>query len=131
MTSQHGRDWAGRDLAAMLGIKPRNLLTQLAEWTRLGFLAKTGQGRYAPSRTDTQAGHSPAAPRSGLQKPSSTCSALAVGQPALTAAAPLGNDPPGGRMAPRRAGTSPESSGRRWTTLTATACRSPQRPPYR
>ena len=28
-------------------IKPRNLLTQLAEWTRLGFLSKTGRGRYA------------------------------------------------------------------------------------
>ena len=47
MASQPGRDWAGRDLAALLGIKPRNMLTQLAEWTRLGFLAKTGQGRYA------------------------------------------------------------------------------------
>jgi hypothetical protein len=48
MAGQPGRDWAGRDLAAMLGVKPRNMLTQLAEWTRLGFLAKTGQGRYAP-----------------------------------------------------------------------------------
>jgi hypothetical protein len=47
MTSQPGCDWAGRDLADLLGIKPRNMLTQLAEWTRLGFLAKTGQGRYA------------------------------------------------------------------------------------
>jgi hypothetical protein len=47
MASQPGRDWAGHDLAALLGIKPRNMLTQLAEWTRLGFLAKTGQGRYA------------------------------------------------------------------------------------
>ena len=47
MAGQPGRDWAGHDLAAMLGIKPRNMLTQLAEWTRLGFLAKTGQGRYA------------------------------------------------------------------------------------
>jgi len=42
MASQHGHDWAGRDLAALLGIKPRNMLTRLAEWTRLGFLAKTG-----------------------------------------------------------------------------------------
>jgi Insertion element 4 transposase N-terminal/Transposase DDE domain len=47
MASQPGHDWAGRDLAALLGIKPRNMLTQLAEWARLGFLAKTGQGRYA------------------------------------------------------------------------------------
>jgi hypothetical protein len=27
MAGQPGRDWAGRDLAAMLGIKPRNMLT--------------------------------------------------------------------------------------------------------
>jgi hypothetical protein len=47
MAGQPGHDWAGRDLAAMLAIKPRNMLTQLAEWTRLGFLAKTGKGRYA------------------------------------------------------------------------------------
>jgi Insertion element 4 transposase N-terminal/Transposase DDE domain len=56
MASRPGHDWAGRDLAALLGIKPRNMLTQLAEWTRLGFLAKTGQGRYAlprPSRSVT------------------------------------------------------------------------------
>ena len=50
MAGQPGRDWAGRDLAALLGIKPRNMLTQLAEWTRLGFLAKTGQDRYALPR---------------------------------------------------------------------------------
>jgi len=56
MAGQPGHDWAGRDLAALLAIKPRNMLTQLAEWTRLGFLAKTGQGRYAlpePSRPVT------------------------------------------------------------------------------
>jgi hypothetical protein len=40
--SAGGSDWAGRDLAAMLGIKPRNMLTQLAEWTRLGFLRGPG-----------------------------------------------------------------------------------------
>jgi hypothetical protein len=59
MASQPGRDWAGRDLAALLGIKPRNMLTQLAEWTRLGFLAKTGPGRYAlpaPASTTADAG---------------------------------------------------------------------------
>jgi len=47
MAGQPGCDWAGRDLADLLGIKPRNMLTQLAERTRLGFLAKTGPGRYA------------------------------------------------------------------------------------
>ncbi len=47
MAGQPGRDWAGHDLADMLGIKPRNMLTQLGEWASLGFLVKTGKGRYA------------------------------------------------------------------------------------
>jgi len=47
MASQPGQDWSGSDLASRLGIKPRNLLTQLAGWTRLGLLSKTGRGRYA------------------------------------------------------------------------------------
>ena len=68
MASQPGRDWAGRDLAALLGIKPRNMLTQLAEWTRLGFLAKTGPGRYALPGPPGQATAS-AAPAAGQQVP--------------------------------------------------------------
>jgi Insertion element 4 transposase N-terminal/Transposase DDE domain len=57
MASQPGQDWPGRELAGRLGIKPRNMLTQLAEWARLGFLAKTGPGRYAlPSPADAVAG---------------------------------------------------------------------------
>ena len=47
MASEPGRDWAGRELADRLGIQPQNMLTQLAEWARLGLLAKTGPGRYA------------------------------------------------------------------------------------
>jgi hypothetical protein len=47
MASEPGRDWPGRELADRLGVRPRNMLTQLAEWTRLGLLAKTGPGRYA------------------------------------------------------------------------------------
>ena len=47
MASQPGQDWSGGELAGRLGIKPPNLLTQLAEWTRLGFLSKTSRGRYA------------------------------------------------------------------------------------
>ena len=47
MASQPGQDWSGSELASRLGIKPPNLLTQLAERTRLGFLSKTGRGRYA------------------------------------------------------------------------------------
>jgi Insertion element 4 transposase N-terminal/Transposase DDE domain len=48
MGARPGTDWAGRELADLLGIKPRNMLTQLAEWSRLGLLTKTGPGRYAP-----------------------------------------------------------------------------------
>jgi hypothetical protein len=47
MASDPGRDWPGRELAGQLGIPPRNMLTQLAEWARLGLLRKTGPGRYA------------------------------------------------------------------------------------
>ena len=68
MASQPGRDWAGRDLAALLGIKPRNMLTQLAEWTRLGFLATTGPGRYALPAPPGQATAS-AAPAAGQHDP--------------------------------------------------------------
>ena len=48
MAARPGSDWAGRELADLLGIKPHNMLTQLAEWARLGLLTKTGPGRYAP-----------------------------------------------------------------------------------
>jgi len=44
MASQPGQDWSGGELASRLGVKPPNLLTK---WTRLGFLSKTGRGRYA------------------------------------------------------------------------------------
>ncbi|HEY6315056.1 MAG TPA: hypothetical protein VIY52_30225 [Streptosporangiaceae bacterium] len=47
MASEPGRDWSGRELAGQLGARPRIMPTQLAEWTRLGLLAKTGPGRYA------------------------------------------------------------------------------------
>jgi len=49
------RPWSGRELADHLGIKPRTMLTQLAEWTRLGFLSRTSAGSYAlPTRRDTE-----------------------------------------------------------------------------
>jgi Insertion element 4 transposase N-terminal/Transposase DDE domain len=47
MASEPGRDWPGRELAARLGVRPQVMLTQLAQWTRPGLLAKTGPGRYA------------------------------------------------------------------------------------
>jgi hypothetical protein len=48
------RPWRGRKLADKLSINPRNMLTQLAEWTRLGFLTRTHAGTYLlPTRRDT------------------------------------------------------------------------------
>ena len=47
MNTDPGRDWPGSELARQLEVKPRNMLTQLAEWARLGFLTRTGQGTYA------------------------------------------------------------------------------------
>jgi hypothetical protein len=46
MNTDPHRSWQGSQLAEQLGIKPRNLLTQLAEWARLGFLIRTGAGTY-------------------------------------------------------------------------------------
>jgi hypothetical protein len=47
MNADPTRAWSGRELAKRLGIAPRNMLTQLAEWTRHGFLTRTGTGNYA------------------------------------------------------------------------------------
>ena len=47
MTTSPDRAWTGRELAERLHVTPRNLLTQLAEWTRLGFITRTGHGTYA------------------------------------------------------------------------------------
>lgn len=46
MSGGRSRGWSGRELAEKLQVKPHNMLTQLAEWTRLGFLARTGAGTY-------------------------------------------------------------------------------------
>jgi hypothetical protein len=47
MRTDPTRTWPGRDLAAELDIPVRNLLTQLAEWSRLGFLSRVAPGCYA------------------------------------------------------------------------------------
>lgn len=47
MNTDPGRGWTGQELAARLQVTPRNLLTQLAEWTRAGFLTRTNAGTYA------------------------------------------------------------------------------------
>jgi hypothetical protein len=46
MDADPGRAWSGQELAEKLQVKPRNMLTQLAEWTRLGWLTRIGAGTY-------------------------------------------------------------------------------------
>jgi hypothetical protein len=46
MNTDPNRGWTGQELAARLQIKPHNLLTQLAEWTRAGFITRTSPGTY-------------------------------------------------------------------------------------
>ena len=46
IASQPPRDWSGHELALLLDVKPRNMLTQLSEWARLGFFTRTGFGTY-------------------------------------------------------------------------------------
>jgi Insertion element 4 transposase N-terminal/Transposase DDE domain len=47
LLSQPRHDWHGWELAEQLNITQHNLLTQLAEWSRLGFIQRTGKGTYA------------------------------------------------------------------------------------
>jgi hypothetical protein len=47
MNTDPSRGWTGQELATRLQVKPPNLLTQLAEWTRAGFLTRTSAGTYA------------------------------------------------------------------------------------
>jgi hypothetical protein len=47
MNTDPSRGWTGQELATRLQVKPRNLLTQLAEWTRAGYLTLTSAGTYA------------------------------------------------------------------------------------
>ena len=62
MAGQPGRGWDGRDLAGMLGIKPRNMFTQLGQWVCFGFLIKTGKGRYALPEQLSEQATAPASP---------------------------------------------------------------------
>jgi Insertion element 4 transposase N-terminal/Transposase DDE domain len=47
MNTDPDRGWTGHELAAALGWPPRNMLTRLAEWTRLGFFTRVATGTYA------------------------------------------------------------------------------------
>ncbi|WP_445185038.1 transposase domain-containing protein [Pseudonocardia sp. Cha107L01] len=47
LLSEPCRDWRGFELAEKLQVNKHNMLTQLAEWARLGFIRRTGAGTYA------------------------------------------------------------------------------------
>jgi hypothetical protein len=47
LLSEPRHDWHGWELTEKLHIKQHNLLTQLSEWARLGFIRRTGAGTYA------------------------------------------------------------------------------------
>ena len=53
MNTDPHRPWNGTELARQLDIPPHNLLTQLAEWTRLGLLTKTSKGHYTHNHPPT------------------------------------------------------------------------------
>jgi hypothetical protein len=46
MNTAPAHPWRGRELAERLGVHPRHLLTQLAEWARLGLLTRPSRGTY-------------------------------------------------------------------------------------
>jgi Insertion element 4 transposase N-terminal/Transposase DDE domain len=46
MNTEPHRGWTGHELAAALGWPPRNMLTRLAEWTRLGFFTRVATSTY-------------------------------------------------------------------------------------
>ena len=46
MTTDPHRVWTGRELAEHLQVPLHNMLTQLAEWVRYGFLARADAGTY-------------------------------------------------------------------------------------
>jgi hypothetical protein len=46
MNADPDHSWTGKQLAEHLQIPAHTMLTQLAEWTRLGFLARAGAGVY-------------------------------------------------------------------------------------
>jgi hypothetical protein len=63
ITSQPPRDWSGHELAVLLDVKPRHMLTQLREWALPGFFTRTGYGTYRlntpPAGTSSTTGPGP------------------------------------------------------------------------
>ena len=54
MNTEPHRGWTGHELAAALEWPPRNMLTRLAEWTRLGFFTRVATGTYTLNTPTTQ-----------------------------------------------------------------------------
>ncbi len=53
MNTKPHHAWNGTQLATQLDIPPHNLLTQLAEWARLGLITRTTKGHYTPNPPST------------------------------------------------------------------------------
>ncbi|MEV7246604.1 IS4 family transposase [Streptomyces sp. NPDC093248] len=62
MSMDPKRAWDGRELAEKLGLKPKNLLTQLGEWVKLGFLVRASTATYSLIPETTTSSTTPNAP---------------------------------------------------------------------
>jgi hypothetical protein len=60
LASDPRRAWSGAELARALQIPKHNMLTQLAEWTRLGFITRTHASSYALDPPPSPPDHPPA-----------------------------------------------------------------------
>jgi len=60
ITSQPPRDWTGHELAVLLGVTPRHMLTQPGQWSRLGFFTRTGSGTYRLNTPAAETSSTPA-----------------------------------------------------------------------
>jgi hypothetical protein len=71
LSTEPRRAWSGTELAETLQIPKHNMLTQLAEWARLGFITRTRAGSYAldPPRIATSGPPTPNIPKRDTPNP--------------------------------------------------------------
>jgi hypothetical protein len=69
LATQPDRAWSGAQLAETLQIPKHNMLTQLAEWTRLGFITRTHAGSYALAPPDPDRRSGPRAEPATAERP--------------------------------------------------------------
>lgn len=67
MATDPTRSWSGRQLAELLQVPVRSLLTQLGQWTGAGWMIRTGTGTY--TLPPDQPGPRPDLPSSARQDP--------------------------------------------------------------